>query len=389
MLADSVSAEHANITLLSLPGLEVRKLLGGYGARYLPTGHLLYGRGGDLYAVPFDTKSLRLVGDEKRVISNVAMQSLLGVIQAANSGNGLLAYASGGDAAIATFHWIDRQGNVEQISIEPGIYNYFDLSPDDRRLAIHVADVQDYVNIYEFEAGAAQKLPIDGHAAWPIWSPSGERLFLTQMIPEGFVLGSYAVDGSQAFKELIRSSSSDAQGSFWSSNGTMLFTEWGVGISVLSGGTDVVQSLNEDSTAWGAEASPDGRWIAYTSERTGLYEVRLRSFPKGDVDRQISTKGGLEPVWCRECDELFFRNGDRLYSSKIILEPELSIGPPRLVWEASGFVDTIGRSYDVSRDGQRLLFLRPVNEPTRTKLYLVHNWFAELERLVPHASGTN
>jgi hypothetical protein len=129
--------------------------------------------------------------------------------------------------------------------------------------------------------------------------------------------------------------------------------------------------------------------MAYTSTVTGRPEVRISSLPKGAVNRQVSTDGGIEPVWCRGCDELFFRSGNRWYTSKIRLEPELSIGAPQLVFEVPGFVDTVGRSYDISRDGQRLLVLRSVNEPTRTKLHLVHNWFAELKGLVPPETDAN
>ena len=98
--------------------------------------------------------------------------------------------------------------------------------------------------------------------------------------------------------------------------------------------------------------------------------------------RQISVDGGMEPVWCQECGELFYRNGNQWRASAITLEPELSWEPPRLVFETD-FIDTPGRSYDVSADGQRLLVVKRAQEPIRTKLHVVVSWFQELERLVP------
>ncbi len=97
---------------------------------------------------------------------------------------------------------------------------------------------------------------------------------------------------------------------------------------------------------------------------------------------QISVDGGIEPVWCDECDELFYRQGNRWMSSAVTFEPVFTWEPPRLVFETE-FVDTFGRSYDVSPDGRQLLVAKRTWEPTRTKLHVIHNWFEELKRLVP------
>ncbi len=136
------------------------------------------------------------------------------------------------------------------------------------------------------------------------------------------------------------------------------------------------------SNVWSVDFSPDGHWVAYASDETGRYEVFLRSFPAGEMVRQVSVDGGIEPVWCWECGELFYRRGSQWFSTRVSLQPELSWEPPCLAFETD-FIDTVGRSYDVSPDGQRLLVVKRTHEPTRTKIYLVHNWFEELKRLVP------
>jgi hypothetical protein len=149
-----------------------------------------------------------------------------------------------------------------------------------------------------------------------------------------------------------------------------------------SGGT--MRAVIDEPLAWGADISPDGNWIAYISQSSGTPEILVRAFPDGDIDRQVSIDGGLEPIWCRDCDELYFRRGNKWYASQLEFEPELTIGTPELLFEVPGFVDTAGISYDVSRDGQRFLVLIRKNEPERTKLNLVQNWFTELNRLAPH-----
>ena len=382
----SWSHDHADLTLLTLTGYEERSLgHQGYGGRYVPTGHLLFGRGGDLFAVPYDLDRGTASGEPARVTQNVAMETLFGYVQVTFSANGLLAYAQGGDFSVATIQWVDRNGKIEELPLAPGPYNHFDLSSDDRKLAVHVTDVEDYVLIHDFATGNGRKLITDGAAGWPIWSPDGDQLLITRQVADGFVLGTSAVDGSGAFEELARYNAHIVFPSFWPDRGVQLFNVWDRGVKSVSVESGAIEDVVEEGQAWGAEASPDGRWIAYTSYATGKPEIRIRSFPDGEVDRQASRDGGLEPVWCRDCDEVFYRKGNRWYSSPVDLEAEFPVvGPPRLVFEAPGFVDTAGRSYDVSHDGQRLLIMRSVNPPDRKKLYLVHNWFAELERLAPH-----
>jgi hypothetical protein len=383
--ARSWSHDHGELTLLKLPDLEQSSLgLQGYGGRYLPTGHLLFGRNGDLYAAPFDLHSGVKTGNAVRVVEDVAMEALFGYVQATTSASGLLAYAHGGDFAIGRIYWVDRDGNTEALPIAAAAYNYFDLSPDDGKLALHVTDVEDYVLIHDFDTGAGRKLVADGAAGWPIWSPDGDRLLISRQVAEAFALGSTAVDASGTFEEMVRYDARTATFTFWTKQGAQLFGVWEQGMSSASAATGTIETIVDEGKAWGAEASPDGRWIVYSSYITGKAEVRVRSFPDGGIDRQLSQGGGMEPVWCRDCEEVFYRKGNRWYSSPVDLEAKFPIvGPPRLVFEAPGFVDTAGRSYDVSRDGQRMLIMRAVNPPDRTRLHLVHNWFSELEQLAP------
>ena len=108
----------------------------------------------------------------------------------------------------------------------------------------------------------------------------------------------------------------------------------------------------EESNTLFPTFSPDGLFVAYQSATTDRYEIWLRS-ADGRTRKQISTGGGLEPIWC-ENGELFWRNGNRFLVSTVTTQPELSWDTPRVVFETD-FVDSQGKSYDVSPDGQRLL----------------------------------
>ena len=104
---------------------------------------------------------------------------------------------------------------------------------------------------------------------------------------------------------------------------------------------------------------------------------------EGQFRQQVSTEGGLETVWCDLCEALFYRRANRVFSTPVTFEPTISFGPPRLAFQADEFVDTPGRSFDVSSDGERLYYVRRTAPLARTKIHVVFNWFDELQRLVP------
>src|SRR5262249_48917255 len=121
-----------------------------------------------------------------------------------------------------------------------------------------------------------------------------------------------------------------------------------------------------------ADFSPDGRWVAYQSSQTGTAEISIRSFPEGKVVGQLSTGGGVEPRW-KPSGELFYRDGRRWFSTHVKTDPQPQWDPPTLAFE-SEFIDTPGISYDVSRDGARLLVVRRAQPVSRSKINLIINW---------------
>ena len=103
---------------------------------------------------------------------------------------------------------------------------------------------------------------------------------------------------------------------------------------------------------------------------------------EGEFREQISTVGGFEPVWCTECNEVFYRNGDRVYGNRVTLEPTVEFGAAQVVFEADEFIDTPGLSFDVSSNGERMYYVARTAPPLRTKVHVIQNWDHELERVV-------
>jgi serine/threonine-protein kinase len=176
----------------------------------------------------------------------------------------------------------------------------------------------------------------------------------------------------------------------WSRDGqTLAFMEARQSGDILFRAADGKASPFVDgaATEWGARLSPDDRWMAYTSNESGRWEIYVKPFPGPGQQRQISSGGGAEVVWARNGRELFFRNGSSLMAVPIQLTPDFSYGAPYVVFEGSFVPGQPGLpGYDVSLDGQRFLIAKPGDaEAAQPPIHLVLNWFDEIRRLTAAA----
>jgi serine/threonine-protein kinase len=137
---------------------------------------------------------------------------------------------------------------------------------------------------------------------------------------------------------------------------------------------------------WGAEFSPDGKWIAYTSNEGGKNEVYIKPYPNGRREK-ISTGGGSDAAWGPDGKELFYCNGKKFMRVTIQTTPEFEASNPELLFEDDYIMTRFPghRNYDISRDGKRFLMIKQIDEqPTPvTDLNVVFNWFEELKELTP------
>jgi eukaryotic-like serine/threonine-protein kinase len=132
--------------------------------------------------------------------------------------------------------------------------------------------------------------------------------------------------------------------------------------------------------------SPDGRWLAYMSDESGRYEIYVQPYPGPGGKWQVSTEGGTEPVWNPNGRELFYRSGDKMMVVDIATQPGFAAGKPRILFEGRYQPSPVqSADYDISRDGQRFLMLKPSEsaEAAPTQINVVLNWFEELKQKVP------
>ena len=293
------------------------------------------------------------------------------------SRNGTLAYVpSGGPDRLS---WVDRQGEQEPVTDMRREFDSVRFSPDGKRLAVALGSE---VWIYEIARGILSPLTTGGGFG-PIWNPDGTRLtFLRGGSQRG--LSWMAADGSGKAEQLTKKRGTPYS---WSPDGNVLVfaenvpsTNWD--ILLLPPGGEPQPFLATEFDEMLPMFSPDGRWIAFTSNRSGRHEVYVKLYPKGGRIEPISTDGGVQPLWAHSGRELFYRNGGKVMVVSIQTEPTLKAEAPRLLFtHPEGFASNYTPlTYDVAPDDQRFVF---IDWKHSTQINVVLNWFEELKRLVP------
>ncbi len=378
--APGINRDYSNIVLVYPDGRTKTLLRSGYDPRYVAPGYLVFGRGGDLLAAPFDPATGRVNGAAATIAAGVSMDSTVrGVVHASASRTGVVAYVPGGNRSTGRLAWVDRQGGVEYLPTPPGVYGVFDLAPAGDRVAVHVGDVTDFVSIYDLPRREMRRLSAGESSGWPLWTPDGRHIThaawrsTVGRIAESLVL--QAADGSGAVRQLLAGLPEVVVPEAWTPDGRALALRLvgkGLRRGLLTADGRLERIPADDIEQCCSDFSPDGRWLAFTSNDTGQFEVYVESFPDRRTVRQISTGGGVEPRWCR-CGDLFYRVGNQWMSVTMRPGPELRWDPPQRVFQTD-FLDTMGRSYDVSPDGRRLLVLKRAQPDARDRINLVIGW---------------
>jgi serine/threonine-protein kinase len=376
LVRNGIGADFAQMILLNLATNETRTLItDGYDARLTSSGYLVFGRSGRVFAARFDPTQQAIVGDPVPVATGVRMHALYPHLQLAMSSTGLMVYVPGGDIAVAGLAWVDRQNRSEFLPIEPGVYGMFDLSDDGRRLAIQVADIKDYIVIYDLEHNSLRRLNTPESAGWPKWSPSGDMLAYTSFA-EG-----------KPYRIVIQHIDSDRPPLAVAESRTRLTTStWVADPSQLTyyefpgNRLGVVPVARDGSSSSPAQflsflgsthdISRDGRWLAFAEGG-----INVRPLPVGERVQKIAD-AGAEPRWCRKCEELIYRSGNRWFSSSVRLGPVFEWKQPRLIIQTQ-FNDSPGPSWALSPDGQRILVAKRKQELARTKLHVVSGWLPD------------
>ena len=393
ILPEQGGLDAAKVAILDLATGATRTVLeGGYAARYVGSGHLVYAAGGALWGARFDLSRMETQAAPIELLRPLTIGRTGAAAEFDIAANGTLAYSRGtilDDARVAV--WVDREGRETPLAVPVDHYRHPRFSPDGRRLAIVVE-----ADIYVWEPArpwsAATRITFAPAFDWfPVWTPDSRRIVFGSWRGGGFS-NLYILDPETgAAGRLTNSPDMQLPTSITPDGTTVIFHSF----------TKSLQALRLDRTADPAtlvetpveerngELSPDGRWLAYEGESTSLpgqLDVYVRPFP--DVDRgpwQVTKGGGTFPMWSRNGRELFYVTLD---GAMVAVPVEASgttwkAGPSKQLFRGQYVVreGTLGRLYDVAPDG-RFFMLKPEVKGDAPHLVLVPNWVGELARQV-------
>jgi serine/threonine-protein kinase len=361
---------------------------GGTNPHYLPTGHVVYARNGQMMAVPFDVRRLAVTGSAVPVLDDL-LQSADGAAQFTVSPSGVAVYVSGdaSDAVQRRLVSVTRDGTTVPFAAPAGPYASPRAAPNGRTLLLVMENPVPDLWLYDIGTGSSSQLTHEAGAAFPLWAPDGERVVFSSMKngPSNLFITDIARPGPA--ERLVASTNVQVPGSWMSAGAMMAFVEHrpGTGRDILRLrlplGVDrapqplVATPADESAPRY----SPAGDWLAYVSNDSGRNEVYVQSTSRASRRERVSTNGGAEPVWAPDGGELFYREGPRLMVAAI---PGADAQPlsPRVLFEGEFARGTIDWSnYDVMPDGQRFVMIQqPPPTPDHMTLHVLVNWFVEL-----------
>jgi serine/threonine-protein kinase len=407
--ATGVSGEDRNtVEVLTLSDGH-RKVVarGGANPRYLPTGdgvgHLVYLNNATLFAVPFDLAKLETRGTPVPVLYDVAYYPGTGAGQfdfsAAPSGHGTFVYrrAIGGAAfGMMTLQWVDPTGSKELLRAKPGGYEYPSVSPDGNRIALSLSDGgSPDIWVYDPQRDAMTRLTFGSECRYPVWSPDGRYVVFGC---SGKGIFQTRADGAGQPQALTESKTRQIPWSFtpdgkwlaYSDYNTGLPQLWTVRLEDVGGRLKAGKPepfLKSSFTALTAAFSPDGHWLAYSSNSSGDLEVYVRPFPPPSSGQggqwQISNSGGYIPRWSPNGRDLFYWSNDQIMAVSYTIKGGTFLPEKPRVWIRK----LGGTRWDLARDGKRVLVRTPVESPKalneEREIVFLENFFDYLRQRVP------
>ena len=405
-IANGLDADTSRVAVLSLGTGEQHVVVqGGYNARYVPTGHLIFARQGTLWGVPFDVDQLATTGPEEVVLQGIELNETYGTMALSVSGDGSLIYMSGAAVGIGgltrSFVSVDRDGGEELLPLPPRFYSHPRLSPDGTKLAVRVQpsvleDDQQLLWVYDVATGAALQLTNEAMTWAPVWTPDSSRIVFGWKVSGGtYELYSVPADGSGAPEALSPDDVgpvADFPTSVTPDGRTLIFTRsFGIRLEVWEmalDGSGAAGPVIEGAFSRGnAEVSPDGNWLAYRSDHSGQNEVYVQPYPGPGPTLPVSIGGGRGPVWSADGSDLYYRrDSDVMVVDVNSGSGAIEISTPRELLRGT-YLAGDNREYHVAPDGRFLMLTGDApTDGTATptaQLILVENWFEELKRLVP------
>lgn len=389
-----VDSGSERVGVVDLDTGEQRVLAEGAHPFFDRSGYLLFVRGTTLMAVAFDAEQLTVTGTPVAVLPGVRHPNIASAVDYSLSDTGTLIYVPVEQIAPVPRRvvWIDRSGRQVARAVDEPVDGARDprLSPDGGRLLLTTGPLEDG-DLWAYDLGGRPPVPLiaEGDNLLGAWSADGNRVaFMRGGGGAGFYsIVTIASDGRDRTPTAVPTGLTLAAPAGWTSQDELILNRFvpGADIVIHRSGEQTVHDLVATSDAELFPAlSPDERWLAYASNRTGRMEVWAMRYPDGNPI-PVSSGGGTEPRWSPDGAELFFRADGAMLSVPVTGDAARPFGAVTTLFEESylAAADPTVRTYDVAADG-RFLMIEPTAaaEGTPSSIVVIQNFSEELERLM-------
>jgi len=380
--------DDALIGLLSLDTGEIKVLItGGTHPQYSATGHIIYGRESQLFAVPFDLETLTVKGTPSLVLDEIYTIDVNGAAQYALSADGNLAFLPvEGDITDYEMEWLYRSGQSKRLEISETAFYNPTIAPDGQRLAGMVSAANDKIHIYDLGRQIMTRLTnTPGNDGTPVWSPDGSLLAYQNDrdgSPDVYVI---SVDGGTPARKLVAGELDEFPESWTPDSARLLFTRVDPGgkartwIVPVDGSGEPQAVLDDDYSNGMAKVSPDGRWLTYVSNSSGDINVFVRPFERPGGPVRVSIAGGDRPQWAPDSKTIYYTADDLMMAAPIETGAGLRVGVPVEVFELD---EMVFGPLPLAPDGERFLANRTVpGTDLHHGIRVVFGWADGLKRL--------
>lgn len=354
-------------------------------AKYVESGHIVFVRANELWAIGFDLETRSTIGKEYQLHPerDLAVNWAKRPFSLSNAGAMVFLPEPPDYVPERNMVWVDRRGIEETVTAPSGYLSTPRMSPDGTRIGVNIQDGEN-IDIWMHEVaspGSLTRVTFDRSIDRGIvWYPQGLQFMFSSFREGGLSIFQRSADGfGEVTKvldtdKLLSPIAIDPQGRYLTY--MRLENGWDIGLKSLDGDeSEIIVSTPSDDLD--GEISPDGDLIVYASDDSGEFEVFVRPFPEVDSGKwQISRGGGKQPKWSLDGSEIFYRNGNSMMTVPIVTSPGFRATAPEMLFEGDFFDNVYNvREYDLEYpEGERFLMVKEISSESITQLIYVENW---------------
>ena len=367
---------------VNLASGEVRTLLNNAQGASYAADQLIYYWAGAMWAAPFDPHKLAILGSAVQVASGVTEDNFVG--QASASANGVLAYAPGPVGNfLRNLYLVNRAGVEQKVDVPAAGYIDPAISPDGSRIALAIQSMgPQHLAVYDRDRGVLMRIVATGGLNnAPVWTADCKDLLYDTVGSSG-KRGIYriAADGSSA-PQLVRETALNSHitsvaGGYAAVMVNDPVTSADLWLLSIGDQYDLRPFKQTPAAERQGTLSPDGHWMAYASNESGRPEIYVEPVPGPGGRWQISTDGGEQPRWVRNGREIVYRNGTKMMSAAVQIQPKFGAAKPVELFDRKFDRGGSVGGFDVTPDGQTFVMTRS-EQANPTEIRVVVGWSAD------------